>query len=84
MAQSKVGAVAHSGLGGNSQGIDGTAMPSFASLPEADRWALAFYLGKFSLGDDKAKAGQKVWEENVAVRAQLPSLDALSRTTETS
>ena len=28
-----------------SQGLEGTAMQSFAHLPEADRWALAFYSG---------------------------------------
>jgi high-affinity iron transporter len=65
-----------------SQGIEGTAMPSFASLPEADRWALAFYLGQFAHGTNDAEAGRKVWTENAAVRAQLTSLDALSRATQ--
>src|SRR5690606_20919483 len=27
------------------QGLEGTTMPSFASLPDQDRWALAFYTG---------------------------------------
>ncbi|MES2226777.1 MAG: cytochrome c/FTR1 family iron permease [Pseudomonadota bacterium] len=65
-----------------SQGIEGTAMPSFSSLPEADRWALAFYLGQFAHAGDDVAAGQKVWTENAAVRAQLTSLDALSRATQ--
>src|SRR3546814_8994713 len=30
------------------QGLDGTAMQSFADLPAADRWALAFYTGRRS------------------------------------
>ena len=30
------------------QGLDGTAMPSFDSLPTDDRWALAFYAGHFA------------------------------------
>ncbi len=65
-----------------SQGIEGTAMPSFASVSEADRWALAFFVGQFAHTDGEAAAGQKVWAENTAVRAQLTSLDALSRTTQ--
>lgn len=65
-----------------SQGIEGTAMPSFASVPEADRWALAFYLGQFAHTTDDVAAGQKVWTEIAAVRAQLTSLDALSRATQ--
>ena len=65
-----------------SQGIEGTAMPSFASIPEAERWALAFYLGQFAHGADDVAAGQKVWTDNAAVRARLPSLDVLSRTTQ--
>lgn len=65
-----------------SQGIEGTAMPSFASIPEDDRWALAFYLGQFAHSKEEAGSGEKVWAENAAVRAQLTSLDALSRMTQ--
>lgn len=65
-----------------SQGIEGTAMSGFANISESDRWALAFFIGKFAHDDAEAIAGQKVWAENAAVRAQLTSLDALSRTTQ--
>ncbi|MBY0237568.1 MAG: cytochrome c, partial [Burkholderiaceae bacterium] len=65
-----------------SQGIEGTAMPGFSTIPESDRWALAFFIGTFAHDDKEAAAGQKVWAENAAVRAQLTSLDVLSRTTE--
>jgi len=65
-----------------SQGIEGTAMPSFAAIPEDDRWALAFYLGQFAHSKEEAASGEKVWAENAAVRAQLTSLDALSRMTQ--
>lgn len=65
-----------------SQGIEGTAMPGFATISEADRWALAFFIGQFAHSNSEAVAGQKVWTENAAVRAQLTSLDALSRMTE--
>ena len=65
-----------------SQGIEGTAMPGFAAISEPDRWALAFFIGQFAHSNSEAVAGQKVWAENAAVRAQLTSLDALSRMTE--
>ena len=65
-----------------SQGLEGTAMASYESLPEADRWALAFYLGQFAHSSEDAAAGAKVWAENAAVRAHLTGLDVLSRTTQ--
>jgi high-affinity iron transporter len=39
------------------QGLDGTAMPSFESLPTADRWALAFYAGHFAFPDPLRRRG---------------------------
>lgn len=65
-----------------SQGIEGTAMPGFGTISESDRWALAFFIGQFAHDDAEVKAGEKVWSENAAVRAQLTSLDALSRSTQ--
>ena len=65
-----------------SQGIEGTAMPSFESIPEADRWALAFYLGQFAHAKEDVAAGESVWKDNAAVRGQLTGLDVLSRITE--
>jgi high-affinity iron transporter len=65
-----------------SQGIEGTSMPSFESISEADRWALAFYLGQFAHSKEDVAAGEKVWADNAAVRAQLTGLDVLSRTTQ--
>ena len=50
-----------------SQGLEGTAMQSFASLPEEDRWALAFHAGTLAYGD--AARGERIWREDAAVRA---------------
>ena len=36
------------------QGLDGTAMASYAPMPEDDRWALAFYVGQFAYPEDVA------------------------------
>ena len=57
------------------QGLEGTAMQSFAQLPEEDRWALAFYSGTLAYAD--ADAGARLWRENAGVRAAVPDLAAL-------
>src|SRR5215211_2935488 len=48
------------------QGLVGTAMQSFAALPEADRWALAFHAGTLAYGD--AAEGARIWRADSAVR----------------
>jgi high-affinity iron transporter len=58
-----------------SQGIEGTAMQSFASLPEEDRWALAFHAGTLAYGD--AAEGERLWKSDASVRALVPDLTAL-------
>jgi high-affinity iron transporter len=57
------------------QGLEGTAMQSYAALPEADRWALAFHAGGLAYGD--AAAGGRIWRSEQMVRAMVPSLAAL-------
>lgn len=61
------------------QGLDGTAMPSFASLPNQDRWALAFYVGRFAFTDAEAKAGEQLWKTDAKVRARFPDLQSLTQ-----
>ena len=58
-----------------SQGIDGTAMPSFANLSSQDRWALAFRAGRFAFPAEEK--GAAAWRGNAAVRARVPDLKAL-------
>ena len=62
-----------------SQGLEGTAMQSFAQLPEEDRWALAFHVGGIAY-DDIAR-GQRVWQEEEAVRRLIPDMAALAAIT---
>ncbi|HVM22379.1 MAG TPA: FTR1 family protein [Sphingomicrobium sp.] len=57
------------------QGLEGTAMQSFASLPDEDRWAVAFYTGTLAYGD--VAQGEKIWRSDPAVRAAVPDLAAL-------
>jgi len=58
-----------------SQGLEGTAMQSFASLPEEDRWALAFQAGGFAWGD--VERGKRIWRDDAAIRRLIPDMATL-------
>jgi high-affinity iron transporter len=60
-----------------SQGIDGTAMQSFADIPDRDRWALAFRAGGFSFSDAQVMEGQRIWSSDPALRQRIPDLKTL-------
>ncbi len=62
-----------------SQGLEGTAMQSFAAFPEEDRWALAFHAGGLAFGD--AKRGERIWRDEPAVRRLIPDMAALAAIT---
>jgi len=63
------------------QGLDGTAMPSFDSLPVDDRWALAFYVGHFAFPDDAAGEGERLWKQDASLHQIVPDLKTLVSTT---
>jgi high-affinity iron transporter len=65
-----------------SQGVAGTSMASFASLPEADRWALAFYIGGLSYDAAARARGARLWQADPALRAHFPGLAAVTTLTE--
>ena len=65
-----------------SQGLEGTAMQSFAQLSDADKWALAFRAGRFAYPDPLVQQGKAIWEKDSAIRAEVPNLNALSSLTE--
>lgn len=54
-----------------SQGLDGTAMPSFAKLGDQERWALAFVAGQFAFPETDAHAGADIWRKDQALRADV-------------
>jgi high-affinity iron transporter len=58
------------------QGLEGTAMQSFAHLPDGDRWALAFYVGSFAYPEALAPAGGRLWEEDASLRGNIPNIEA--------
>ena len=62
-----------------SQGLEGTAMQSFAALPAEDRWALAFHVGSLAYGD--VERGRRIWRDDPAFRQLVPDLAALAALT---
>ena len=61
-----------------SQGVNGTAMASFADhLTLEDRWALAYFVGSLAYQKD-ASAGAKQWHDDAATRSEIASLKELS------
>ena len=58
------------------QGLAGTAMLSFDSLPPDDRWALAFYAGRFAF-PDAANEGERLWKQDASIRRLVPDLKTL-------
>lgn len=46
------------------QGLEGTSMASFASLPAEDRWALATYVGAIAYPDAQAEQGRTLLDDD--------------------
>jgi high-affinity iron transporter len=64
------------------QGIPGTAMPAFGRLSDADRWAVATYLGQLSHEPQQARAGEQLWKTDEAVRREVGGLEGFVRQSE--
>ena len=64
------------------QGLEGTAMQSFAQLPDAEKWALAFQAGRFAYPDALAEQGKRIWDGDPSLRSRIPDLNALSALSE--
>lgn len=56
-----------------SQGVTNTSMPSFATLSDEDRWALAFFAGTLSHDDAMRARGEQSWGETPAPRLSFPT-----------
>jgi len=61
------------------QGLDGTAMQSFAHLPSEDRWALATYVGGFAFRN--TSAGERAWKSDPALRQRFSDLQVFTSVT---
>ena len=65
-----------------SQGVAGTSMPSFATLSDEDRWALAFFAGTLSHDDAMRTRGEQSWGRDATAKAAFPDLAAAATLTE--
>lgn len=65
-----------------SQGVAGTSMPSFASLLDEDRWALAFFAGTLSHDDQMRNRGEQLWKRDTAGRKEFADIAAVTTVTE--
>jgi high-affinity iron transporter len=61
------------------QGISGTSMPAFDRLSDADRWAVATYLGQLAHDPQHVRDGEKLWKEDEAVRREVGGLEGFVR-----
>lgn len=64
------------------QGLEGTAMQSFAQLPDSEKWALAFQAGRFAYPAELEQQGKRIWDNDPALRDSIPDLNALSSMSE--
>lgn len=60
------------------QGLEGTPMASWSQLPVQDRWALAFYVGRFAYPDELAKDGADLWRTDPSLHSRIPNIEALA------
>jgi high-affinity iron transporter len=60
------------------QGLEGTAMASFAHLPAGDKWALAFQAGRFAYPEALAAEGRRIWQNDARLRGRIPDMAALT------
>jgi high-affinity iron transporter len=60
------------------QGLEGTPMASWSQLPTQDRWALAFYVGRFAYPDALARQGADLWRDDPSLHGRIPNIEALA------
>ena len=53
------------------QGLEGTSMASYSSLPEEDVWALATYVGAIAYPETREAAGRELLANDAKLRAKL-------------
>ena len=66
------------------RGVEGTSMPAFGALSDENRWSLSLYASTLAYSDDERAAGAGLWKSEPALRAAVPSLDALGQLSEAS
>lgn len=64
------------------QGVDGTAMPSFASLSEEERWAVAYFASTLSYSDAEREQGATLWKTDKTLKQKINGIGGLTQLSE--
>jgi high-affinity iron transporter len=67
-----------------SQGVEGTAMPSFASLSDEERWAVAYFASTLSYSDKERGQGEQLWKSAPDLKNRIKDIGGLSQLSEAS
>jgi high-affinity iron transporter len=65
-----------------SRGVEGTSMPSFATMSDDDRWAVAFFASTLSYAKEEMQQGAQLWKNDPAVRKAMPNIGAVVQSSE--
>lgn len=65
-----------------SQGVEGTSMPPFAALSDAERWALAFFVGGMAYDDAARERGRETWSNDPRAQSLYGDLAAVATTSQ--
>lgn len=64
------------------QGVGGTAMPSFASLSEEERWAVAYFASTLSYSEAEREQGAALWKTEKNLKEKINGIDGLTQLSE--
>ncbi|MCU6435305.1 cytochrome c/FTR1 family iron permease [Undibacterium sp. Jales W-56] len=64
------------------QGVAGTSMRGFTELTDEERWAIAYFASTMSYSDADRQTGAKIWATRPNIQAAVPTLAALTQTSE--
>ena len=62
-------------------GLSGSAMPAFAQLDDAQRWALAYYVGQMMYDDPARSRGETLWKNSASAKSLISSPESLTQAT---
>lgn len=64
------------------QGVGGTAMPSFASLSEEERWAVAYFASTLPYSDAEREQGAALWKTDKTLKEKINGIEGLTQLSE--
>lgn len=64
-----------------SGGLSGSAMPAFTQLDDAQRWALAYYIGQLMYDDAARQRGEALWKNSTEAKSAISSSETLAQAT---